>query len=347
MNAPALAVPAEALERFARELLRAGGLNDAHAAETARVLAWADARGVPSHGVARLPTYLGWLRSGVMAGDAAIHAALELPALAILEGARCPGPAGMLAAVRAAVPLARRCGIGLVLVRNITHTGALGHYTAELARHGMAGWAMAASGPNMGYFGAARAAVSTAPLSIAFPAPAAEPIVFDMAASTIPFGRLEQARKRGLSLPGGAAQDAAGKPTTDVAAAVVPTPLGGPKGSGLALMTELLCSVLAGAPILAPALARDTPQAHRQNGLLVAIDAAQVAPSSDLDASVQALASTLKGLPGVDGGEVLLPGERGWRAMRRHTASGIPLDPATMHELALAASGLQVPLPWN
>jgi ureidoglycolate dehydrogenase (NAD+) len=189
--------------------------------------------------------------------------------------------------------------------------------------------------------------VSTAPLSMAMPSVGHASVVLDMAAGAISVGALIQARRTGALLDEGVAMDAQGLPTRDPQAAQAPLPLGGPKGSGLALMSELLCSVLAGAPILAPALqARPEALPHTQNALVVAIDVAQLGTAATMTEQVESLKRALKALPSAHGDDVLLPGERGDRAREFRLADGIALPEGIRSELTLAASEHGVEVPW-
>ena len=342
-----ITVDARALEWFARDILEAHALEHGHAALVAQSLLWAELRGVPSHGVSRLPTYVQWLRSGEMSTAAQMRMNRCAPALALLDADRAPGAVALDEAARTAESLARECGTGTVFVRHTTHTGALGACTSGLAHAGFAAIAMAASGPNMIYHGAAVPGVSTAPLSIAIPR-RGEPLVFDMASGATALGRILQARREGSPLPEGVAADAGGRPTRDAQLAVAPLPLGGPKGSGLALMMELLCSALAGAAILAPALGdRATRQPHRQNALMLAIDVQRLLPAGESAIAVEALADAIHSLPAAHGTEVLLPGERGGREQSRRAREGIPLSAGVATELEALTASLDVTCPWS
>jgi LDH2 family malate/lactate/ureidoglycolate dehydrogenase len=340
-------IDAGALRAFASSLLQANGLLAQHAHEVADVLVWADLRGVDSHGVSRLPLYVKWLRSGEMNSRATLHVALQMPALQVLDAHEAPGAVAMKAAANAATRLARDCGVGMVMVRGTTHTGSLGYYTSSIASEGLVGLALSASGPNMIYHGAAAPGVSTAPLSIAVPRRGGAPVVFDMASSAIAFGRLQEARAEHRQLPPGVAADASGVATTDPDAAVAPLPLGGAKGSGLALMIELVCSAMTGAAILAPALlASGTPARHRQNGMVLAIDFSQVA-AGQAEEQVEALIGAIKSLPPAAGSEILMPGERGALESARRSSAGIPLDSRTARALADSAASMGIAVPWK
>jgi ureidoglycolate dehydrogenase (NAD+) len=253
----------------------------------------------------------------------------------------------MTAAVHHAVRKARDAGAGLVFVRATTHTAALGYYTLIAAREGMAGLAFAASTPLMAYHGARVAGVSTTPISIALPGGEDAPLVLDMSSAVIPMGKLVQARRTGDPLPDGAVLDAEGRPTTDARRAVTPLPLGGPKGSGLALMVECLTSLVLQNPIAAEVL-EGTAQGkrHRQNCLALAIDVARFGDPRAFQREARRLIGVLKALPraaGVD--EILMPGERGHRTLARRTRDGIPIPPAVIAELAKTAGDLGVAMP--
>ncbi|HET7197872.1 MAG TPA: Ldh family oxidoreductase, partial [Burkholderiales bacterium] len=127
--------------------------------------------------------------------------------------------------------------------------------------------------------------------------------------------------------------------------AAIPLPLGGAKGSGLALMIECLASLLSGNPILAEAL-EGTPagRRHTQNGLVIALDVARFAPVEAFTREVERLKRDLKALPAQPGAEILMPGERGSRnaAQRRDE---LPISPKTMEELRALANSLGVEVP--
>jgi LDH2 family malate/lactate/ureidoglycolate dehydrogenase len=309
---------------------------DADAAElVAEVLVWADRRGMTSHGVVRVPRYIDLLRSGDMNARPAMRTITDAPACVLIDADRAAGPLAMVHAMRAAMEKARAAGIGLAIVRNTTHTAALGYYTQLAARQGFAAIAFAASGPNMAYHGARAAGVSTAPLSIAVPTDG-EPLALDMASGVISMGKLMHARRTGVPLPPDSALDAAGTPTVDGRAAAIPLPLGGPKGSALALMFECIASLLASNPILTEALER-TPKGrrHYQNGVAIAIDIVRFVPVQTFSAEVARLARTLKSLPAQPGAEILLPGERGHRAAARDE---LDIPPTLVNEIRALAT---------
>ena len=325
----------EALRSLVHGAFSAAGMSDADAERVADVLVWAELRGMGSHGVMRVPRYIELVRKGDLNVRPAMTVSNETAACLLLDADRAAGPVAMVRAMRAAIDKARAAGIGLALVRKTTHTAALGYYTQLAAREGFAAIAFAASGPNMAYHGARAAGVSTAPLSIAVPGED-EPVALDMGSGVVSIGRLLQARRSGERLTEGSALDRNGEATVDGRAAAIPLPLGGPKGSGLALLFECIASLLTANPILAEAL-EGTPagERHQQNGAAIAIDIARFIPVEKFSAEVSRLARDLKALPAQPGAEILMPGERGHRSARR---GELDIPAALVNEIRSLAS---------
>ena len=332
----------ERLRALVGDIFMRAGMVEASARTVADVLVWADLRGMGSHGVMRVPRYVDWMKRGDLNGQPKIKASGS-GATITLDADRAAGPVAMTQAAEHAVAKAKETGIALVLVRSTTHTGAIGYYTQLGARAGMATIAITASVPNMAYHGARAAGVSTAPLSIAVPGED-EPLAVDMGSGVISIGKLAQARRSGETLGAGLALDAKGEPTTDPRTATIPLPLGGPKGSGLALLIECLSSLLAGNPILSEALEGTAKgKRHYQNALIIAIDVARFLPLPEFKRQVHRLIRNIKALPAQAGAEILVPGERGHRHAER--TKDIKLPPSVQEELSALAKSLGVEVP--
>ncbi|GGN20950.1 Ldh family oxidoreductase [Streptomyces fuscichromogenes] len=339
-----IVVPADDLRDFSAALLEKGGLSAEHARTTADVFVWAAQRGVDSHGTARVPAYLDLLAKGVANAQPRMTVESSVPAAAVLDADRAPGPVALTAAADEAVRRARATGIASVGVRRTVHTGAIGYYVSRIAEQGLVGLGFVAGMPNMGYTGVRGAAVATSPLAIAVPARGHAPLLLDMATATIALGKIRQAKASGTPLPAGAAATEDGTPTTDPELAVMPLPLGGAKGSGMSLAFELLTSVLVGAPIFAAFHAGD--RKHRQNALLIAVDPAAFGDPEAFTANVDDTLSTLKGLPVADGADgVFYPGERSAAVAAERAAKGIPVAPKVWRELTERAEQLGVVAP--
>lgn len=343
---PAAVTTADDLTRFAREVFVRAGMSEAQAGIVADVLVWADLRGVESHGVMRIPRYLELIDAGDLNPRPVLTVATETAAAVLLDADSAAGPVAMTSAMTAAVGKARQSGVGLALVRATAHTAALGYYTLMAARQGMAGIALSGSSPLMVYHGARAAGVSTSPISIAVPGGEHEPLVLDMGTGLVSMGKLMQVRKTGQPIPEGWALDAKGRPTTDPQAARIPLPLGGPKGSGLALLIECLTSLVVSNPLLAEALEGTARgRRHRMNGLTLAIDVGRFGDPDTFRTQVDRLVKALKALPrAADVVEILMPGEGGSRTRERRRRDGIPIPRAVLEELQSVGDRLGVAL---
>ena len=338
-------IRAEPLQLFAADLLAAGGFAEAHAAETAELLVWANLRGIESHGILRIPRYVEMVELGLINPCPDIRQVAGRGAVSVMDADRAPGAVAMNVAVTAAREQAVAHGIGWCVVRRITHAGAIGFYAEKIARAGMVAMVMTASKPLMIYHGSQAEGVSTNPLAIA--APTADParcLVFDMSTAAVAAGKITAAKDAGRSIPPGWAVDAEGRETTDPAKVKSVLPMAGPKGTGLSLMIEVLASALVGNPLIAVAL-RDGGEPGG-NGVVVALDPSAFGAGDQFPRDVSDLMAAVKGLPAAAGqGAVLLPGERGDGEYRTRLANGIPIASGTATRLAALASRLGVEVP--
>lgn len=345
MSGAGIVVSHRELARFISDALEASGAGANDAAEVAHGLIWANLRGVDGHGVARLPSYLAMIKRGDVDLKARPRLVRETAATFELDSGGGFGPVAMMKALAIALERRQKTGSCFGLVRDTTHTGAVGRYVQWLAERGCIGLIMVAGPAFVAYHGARIPSLGTSPIAIAVPG-SGGPIVLDMATSTISNGTILQARAMGKSLPPGTVLTGEGEPTTDPQKAEILLPLGGPKGSGLALMFEMVASVLAAAPLQAPALGSQKPRRLRQNCAILAIDVEAFRPLGDFINDADALAAILKTLPRQSGfDEILLPGERAARTEAKRRKSGIPIPRTLWAELEAIAAAHAIRLP--
>ena len=338
-------IGADELKAFAADVLAAAGCTRAGADSWADMLIWANLRGADSHGVLRLPRYLEYLAEGTVDPKGEVSIVKSDGALVVLDAARTPGSVGMNRGMDEAIAAAREHSVGWCAVRNTTHSGAIGYFALRAVEAGMVGIVMGASMPFMAYHGARSNGVSTNPIAIGVPGGTAGPILFDMSTATVANGKVMAARARGEAIPVGWGLDAEGRDTTDPAQVATLLPLGGPKGAGLSLMIEILASVLIGNPVIAPALENKLTH-HTMNAVCIAVDIASANDPSAFRSMIDTLVADLKVLPKSDGvDEILMPGERGFRAMAERRKSGIPVPEGTRRQLVEIAGRLNVAVP--
>lgn len=338
-------ITAPDLQRFATDLLHRGGFSLADAEQTAMLLVWANLRGIDSHGVLRIPRYVEMLGLGLTTSGGVIETISAKGAIAVLDGGKCPGAVGMNAATDRAADLARQFGIGWCAARNISHAGAVGYFANLVAERGLIGIVMTASKPLMSYFGAKGEALSTNPLAIGVPGgDGRPPLLLDMSTAAVALGKIMAAKDAGRPIPKGWAIDADGADTEDPNRVAALLPMAGAKGSGLSLMIEVLASVLAGNPVIAPALTGQPDGGF--NGLVLAIDPASFGLAQIFAANIGQLSDAIHGLePAEDVVAVLLPGERGAQTAQSRMTTGIALAEGTARRLAALATDLGFAVP--
>lgn len=333
---------AQTLKDYASALLQAGGYTSAHAERTADTLVWANARGANSHGVLRIPRYIEMVETGIINPTAKPELESRDGAVAVLDADKAPGPSAMVAAMDAAIDLAETFNIGWCSARNITHAGAVGYFALRAAERGYIGIIMTASGPLMAYHGAKVSGLSTNPISISAPSTGL-PLLLDMSTSTAAFGKIMHAKDAGIAIQPDWAIDADGNPVTDPKQVATLTPLGGPKGSGLSLMIEVLSSVLVANPVISTVLGGGK---GAMNGVALAIKIGAFGAPEVFAGQIAALGQQLKGLPKAPGtDEILMPGERGFRLSEERMRTGIPVADGTLDRLAVLGDRLGVEQP--
>jgi (2R)-3-sulfolactate dehydrogenase (NADP+) len=239
----------DSLQAMAEAALEKAGAGPAMAHSTARALVAAEAQGLASHGLARVPQYCSHLKLG-RADGAALPKVIQARGGAVLvdAGDGLAFPACELAVLEAIVR-AKENGIAIAGVTNSHHFGVAAWHLGPVAAAGLVGFAFGNSPAAMPMTGGKRALFGTNPIAAAFPRRDAAPITIDLSLSEVARGKIMVAAQKGEAIPAGWALDKNGQPTTDAKAALegMMLPMGGTKGAMLALMVELMVAALTGA----------------------------------------------------------------------------------------------------
>ena len=341
-------VTAEELYRFAHDVFAAAGATEATADALADNLTQGELHGMGSHGVSRLmPIYVQRLQAKGTNPDPQITLLKRHKSTAILDG---DGGAGALVArhgMELAIGIAKEEGSGWVAVRNSSHYGAA-FITARMAlEHDMIGFSTTASVPLQPPHGGRERALGTNPLCWCIPGGEHGDIIFDMATSVVAKGKLLLAIMEGKPIPEGWALDEEGYPTTDPVAADkgVMLPLGGYKGYGLALIAEILASILTDAEF-GPHINNlygDITLPQRTGHFLGAIDVSSFMPPERFRARIDELVSFIRSIPLAPGHEeILIPGEPERRKAEEYGREGIPIAEDVLASHNAIAEGLGV-----
>ena len=326
----------DAARDIARQALARAGASEAMAQSTADALGDAEAQGLASHGLSRVPQYATHLRNG-RADGGAIATVVNGRGGAVLVDAACglAFPACTLA-VGEAIARASVFGVSFAGVRNSHHFGVAAYYLMSVAKAGMVGLAFGNSPSAMPPAGGRTPIFGTNPIAAVFPRRDRAPLVVDLSLSEAARGKVMVAAKQGKPIPIGWALDRTGAPTTDAQAALEGSmlPMGGAKGAMLALVVELLACALTGAAFgfEADSFFVDAGNRPRIGQAFLVIDPDALAGRSAYLERVEALVAAMLADDGVR-----LPGARRGTLAARAAEDGIELPEALAAQLMALA----------
>ena len=351
MDVPAEArrVPAPAIRDFIADALRTVGLPADDAAQVAALMVETDLAGADAHGVFRLPHYVKRLRAGGVNPRPRITVNRTAPATALVHGDNGMGHLVMARAAQTAVEIARETGLAWVGAAHSNHAGSAGIYPEIPLRAGMIGiYSAVASANHMPVWGSAESLLGTNPIAFAIPAGEEPPLVLDIATTVVSYGTIKAYALEGRDMPEGWMIDRhAGRPLTDPrrSAEGLLMPIGGYKGSGLALVLGLLAGTLNGAAFGRDVVDfnADAVSATNTGHFIVALDVGRFMPLDAFKAEVDRHLRELKNsqaLPGVDA--IRLPGERRRYCQQDRAHNGVPIAPPVLAQLDRLAGELGV-----
>jgi 3-dehydro-L-gulonate 2-dehydrogenase len=329
----------ELLSVLSRILLNVGFAPD-RAALCARLFADASRDGVSSHGLNRFPQFLRMIKSGVIDIQAGPKPVATFGSLERWDGCSGPGNLNAHHCMARAIELSRQHGIGCIALANTNHWMRGGNYGWQAVDAGVIGICWTNTLPNLPPWGASDPRVGNNPLIIAVPRKSGH-VVLDMAVSQFSYGALASYRLRGEQLPVDGGFDSSGRLTRDPAAIETskrPLPIGYWKGSGLALLLDLVASLLSGGQATHQILV-EPDRETRLSQIFIALD------PSCLDPSCLGQANTSEDLadqiirhfqspPTSRGGErVRYPGERVLQTRVENMAKGVPVEPSIWTEI--------------
>jgi ureidoglycolate dehydrogenase (NAD+) len=339
-----LYISAADLAQWVTTALKAVGVPENDARQTAAMLAQTSLWGIDSHGIARSTHYLNRIIHKSIVAAPAITFQQTAAATGQIDGGHGLGFVVCERAMRHAIELARQAGVGVVGVANSSHCGAIGLYTRQATRSGMLGVAFTHSDSFVVPYGGNKAFFGTNPISIAIPTNNPdEPFCVDMATSIVPWNRIMNARRENRSVPLGFGVDATGQDSTDPHLIRAVKPTAEHKGYALAFAIDMLCGPLnnmAFGPHLTTMY--EQLEQHRKLGsLMMAIDPQRFAGGPTLAAAVATAISEVKSQKD----EILSPGEPEYRMAAKRAIEGIPVEAGLWEEIEVWSTRLKIDPP--
>jgi 3-dehydro-L-gulonate 2-dehydrogenase len=327
-------VPYEELYQSLLRVLLKEGFEEERGKLCARLFTDASRDGVASHGLNRFPRFIGTVRSGLVDLHARPERLVSFGALERWDGKRGVGNLNAYECMNRAIELCSAHGVGCVALANTNHWMRAGNYGWQAAEAGVIGICWSNTMPNLPPWGVKDARLGNNPLVIAVPRPQGH-VVLDMAMSQFSYGALASYRMRGESLPVAGGYDDEGQLTRDPAAIEASgrvLPIGYWKGSGLALLLDLLAALLSGGQAtyqVPPDLDLET----RLSQVFIALNLPAINEAEAANRMADEIIEHLQVSPVSEEGKARYPGERTLELREQNLREGIPVEPSIWQQV--------------
>jgi hydroxycarboxylate dehydrogenase B len=329
---------AQLLRTVTEQVFAAAGAPADLAREMAEALVGANLAGHDSHGVIRIPTYLGQIEDGSLDPAARPVVVKETATTALVDGMWGFGHVAAKFGTDVAIRKAKASGSAVVSIVRCNHIGRLGQWASQAAAQDVV--AMVVVGGNGGSsrmgqgiaapFGGAERALSTNPIAIGVPGGEAPDMTIDFATTVVAEGKLQVARAKGAPVPPGAILDKHGRPTTDANDFYdggMLLPFGGHKGYALAMFVEMLGGALSPGD-------EYNGDGRRGAAVVWAVDAFAFRSKESYEKNADFVLKRIKGIKPAEGfSEVMIPGEPELKSAAERERDGIPVADATWEQI--------------
>jgi LDH2 family malate/lactate/ureidoglycolate dehydrogenase len=330
-------VKAPDARRFVKAVLEGNGVPKDNADIIANCLVQADLRGVDTHGINRIPSYMARVREGVLDPKANPTVHKATPVVAQVDGQNAFGFLAAHMGMSQAIEMAREFGIGMVSIKHSNHFGMSAWIVQQAIDAGMMSLVFTNSSPALPVWGGRSKLMGVSPIACGAPAGKERPFILDMAPSVAARGKIYKAYRRGEKIPIDWALDAEGNPTTDPGKALdgVMLPMGGPKGSALAIMMDVFSGVLSGSAFAGNVTNPYDPSKPADVGhFLIAVKPDLFMSLEDFKERMDYLHRRVVGsdkMPGID--RIYFPGEIEQLKQEERLRTGIPYVDAEIKAL--------------
>ena len=299
----------EDIYNLANKTLLANGCDEETSNILSDLIMKAERDGSLSHGLFRLPAYVAGLKSGKINGKNRPKVSKITPSVVKVDGNNCLAPMVLNKSLPELIKAAKENGVAVLSITNSHHMAAMWPETEAIAEEGLVAFACTSYKPAVAPAGSIKPLFGTNPISFAWPRKNKPPVVYDMATASMAMGEVQVAKREGHKVPIGTGLTKDGKETTDpgeIADGGVLLPFGGYKGSGIAMMVELLAGALVGDNFSYETAEKDTDDGGPPSGgeFILAISPDKLT-NSDWDSHSNKFFEKMKSM-----GEVRLPGER-------------------------------------
>jgi len=299
----------EDIYNLANKTLLANGCDEETSNILSDLIMKAERDGSLSHGLFRLPAYVAGLKSGKINGKNRPKISKITPSVVKVDGNNCLAPMVLNKSLPELIKAAQENGVAVLSITNSHHMAAMWPETEAIAEEGLVAFACTSYKPAVAPAGSIKPLFGTNPISFAWPRKNKPPVVYDMATASMAMGEVQVAKREGHKVPLGTGLTKDGKDTTDpaeIADGGVLLPFGGYKGSGIAMMVELLAGALVGDNFSYETAEKDNNDGGPPSGgEFILAKSPDKLSNSDWDTHSSKFFEKMKAM-----GDVRLPGER-------------------------------------
>ncbi len=315
-------------------ILTSAGFSESEADTIGKVIAHSDFTGVYSHGLSRLTRYLRQIKVGVLNPAPEFEKVLDSDAVLVYDGDNGSGIVSVNKAYDEALEKARQFGIAFATGRHNANIGCGSYYGWRAAEDDV----IAIVGCNTYAFtspyGGADRLIGTNPIIMAVPTENEYPMVLDMSTTCVAMGKIQAFEREGKPIPAEWAKDYNGNPTTNPAEAFSLSPISGHKGYGLAVMVDVLSTMLSGAAYGTDIGLFSKLQKENTGFFVIIIDPSKFMPIEQFKQSADRYIRMMKDsrrAEGVD--EIFMPGEIEYKKFKENMQTGLSFSEALEKEL--------------
>ena len=328
--------PLEDLVVAARSLLTDFGVDPGHADFVVNTLASASLKGIDTHGLELLPTYIAELRSGRSKLKPNISVKNATPSLYIVDADNALGVVAGNVAIRSVIAGARESGIAAAIVKNSNHFGPAGSYAEFAAKEGFIALVFSNADALVAADGGTVPLSGTNPIAFAAPGVGRDVFLLDMATSQVSYSRVQQTIAQQGACPSGWAIDIFGNDYNKSSTYAALKPLGGYKGQGLAMMVQILTALLANSPFdhhLSHFYSPPFDEPRQISHFFICIDATAFVPIRLFQERLTELLTTYRQSTGARGEPIVTPGDKETKSEELRSALGINVSSALLQLL--------------
>ena len=322
-------IPFDEMKATIKSAFMNAGMPEEKADVCAQIHTESSRDGVYSHGLNRVERFVDYLVKGWVDGKAEPTLELNLGSMEIYNGNLGPGILNALFAMNRATEIAAQNGLGMVSLNNTTHWMRGGAYGWQAAEKGYIGICWTNTESCMPAWGAKSCGIGNNPFIMAVPRKEGH-VVLDMAMSQYSYGKLQTTRLKDQKLPYPGGFDQEGK-LTDNPGEIEETrrilPMGFWKGSGFAVMLDLISALLSGGLTTARIDKAGKGSCGSCCQVFIAIDPRKINTQEFIDQALQETIEQLKSsVPADENGEIFYPGEQSLKTRQENMELGIPVD---------------------